>query len=251
MYSTIIGSGTCIPSQRRASPCMLVQAAGATILCDTGPGSLRQLLSAGIDISAVDMIIYSHFHIDHTADFCPFLFAAKYGKGLERKRSLTVMGPKGLQNWYEGLVGVHGRWIIPELFTIDWIETAGEKHDFDGFTVESSQVLHGSSSIAVRIEESSDRSLAYSGDTDYCKGIIDICTNSAKAVLECSCPEGQKVEGHLTPSLAGRIARESGCRSLVLTHIYPEADRHDLMTPLRTQYDGPAEIAYDLMSFSI
>ncbi len=57
-----------------------------------------------------------------------------------------------------------------------------------------------------------------------------------RLLLECSCPEGHKVAGHLTPSLAGRIARESGCKSLVLTHIYPECDRHDLMTPLRQEY---------------
>jgi len=230
---------------------MLIQAAGSTILCDTGPGTLRQLLSAGIEISAVDMLIYSHFHIDHTADFCPFLFAAKYGKELERRRSLTVMGPKGLRAWYEGLMHVYGHWIMPENFSINWIETAGEKHIFDGFTVQSVQVQHSDPSIAVRIEESAASSVVYSGDTDYCEGIVDISRNAAKAVLECSCPEGRKVEGHLTPSLAGRIAREAGCRSLLLTHIYPDADRNDLLTPLRTQYDGPAEIASDLMSFSI
>lgn len=251
MDITIIGSGTCVPSQRRASPCVFIQAAGTSILCDTGPGTLRQLLSAGVEISAIDMLIYSHFHIDHTADFCPFLFAAKYGKRLERRRNLTVVGPKGLLNWYEGLMQVHGQWIIPEHFSINWIETAEEKHIFDGFTVQSAEVQHSAPSIAVRIEESTGSSVVYSGDTDYCEGIINISMNATKVILECSCPEEHKIAGHLTPSLAGRIARKAGCKSLVLTHIYPETDSHDLLTPLRTEYDGPAEIAYDLMSFSI
>jgi ribonuclease BN (tRNA processing enzyme) len=251
MNITIIGSGTCVPSQRRASPCVLIQAAGSNILCDTGPGTLRQLLAAGIEISAIDMLIYSHFHIDHTADFCPFLFTAKYAKELERRRSLTVMGPKGLRHWYEDLMRVYGHWIIPELFSVNWIETADEKHIFDGFTVQSAQVQHSDHSIAVRIEDATGSSVVYSGDTDYCDGIIDISINASKVILECSCAEGHKVEGHLTPSLAGRIAREAGCKSLVLTHMYPEADSHDLMTPLRTEYKGPAEIAYDLMSFSV
>ena len=247
----IIGSGTCVPSQRRASPCVMVKTGGSTILCDTGPGTLRQLLPAGVLISDIDMIIYSHFHIDHTADFCPFLFTSKYGPELVRSRDLTIMGPPGLMQWYDNLKRVHGRWIVPENIAINWIETAGEKHLFKGFSVASAQVKHSESSIAVRIEESSGKALVYSGDTDYCEAIIDISRNADKVLLECSCPEDQKVDGHLTPSVAGRIARESGCKSLVLTHLYPACDRHDLMGPLRREFDGPCRIAHDFMTFSI
>lgn len=249
MEITIIGSGTCVPSQRRASPCVMVKTAGSTILCDTGPGTLRQLVLAGTLISDIDMIIYSHFHIDHTADFCPFLFASKYGPDLVRSRDLTVMGPPGLMQWYADLKLVHGEWIIPENFTIKWIETADARHLFNGFSVQSAQVQHSKASIAVRIEDSRGKAMVYSGDTDYCKGITDISINSDKVLLECSCAEGHKVDGHLTPSLAGRIARESGCKSLVLTHLYPACDQHDLMAPLRREFDGPCEIARDLQTF--
>ena len=251
MDISIIGSGTCVPSQRRASPCVMVKTAESTILCDTGPGTLRQLLHAGTLISDIDMIIYSHFHIDHTADFCPFLFASKYGPELVRSRDLTVMGPLGLIQWYDKLKQVHGEWIIPERFTIKWIETADAKHYFDGFSVQSAQVKHSNACIAVRIEDSSGKSMVYSGDTDYCEGIIAISRKADKVLLECSCPEGHKIEGHLTPSLAGRIARESGCKSLVLTHLYPACDQHDLMAPLRQEFDGPCEIARDLQTFSL
>lgn len=251
MEIIIIGSGTCVPSQLRASPCVMVKTAGSTILCDTGPGTLRQLLAAGTLISDIDMIIYSHFHLDHTADFCPFLFASKYGPELLRNREFTVMGPPGLLQWYEDLKRVHGKWIEPEHYAITWIETAAKKHLFSGFSVQSATVKHSQSCIAVRIEDNSGKALVYSGDTDYCEGIIDISRNAAKVVLECSCPEGHKVTGHLTPSLAGRIARESGCKSLVLTHLYPACDRQDLMGPLRREYDGPCEIARDLQTFSL
>ena len=247
----IIGSGTCVPSQRRASPCVMIKTAESTILCDTGPGTLRQLLLADTMISDIDMIIYSHFHIDHTADFCPFLFAAKYAPELVRSRDLTIMGPPGLMQWYDNLKRVHGPWIVPEKFAITWIETADAQHVFNGFSVQSALVKHSESSIAVRIEDSRGKSLVYSGDTDYCAAIIDISKNADKLLLECSCPEGHKVDGHLTPSLAGRIARESGCKSLVLTHLYPACDLHDLMGPLQCEFGGPCEIAHDFMKFSI
>jgi ribonuclease BN (tRNA processing enzyme) len=251
MKIIIIGSGTCVPSQRRASPCVMVKTAQSAILCDTGPGTLRQLVLAGAQISDIDMIIYSHFHIDHTADFCPFIFTSKYGPDLVRSRDLTVMGPPGLMQWYEGLKRVHGQWIEPELYSINWVETAGEKHLFNGFSVESSPVKHTQASIAVRIENESGKAVVYSGDTDYCEEIIAISRNADKVLLECSCPEGHKVDGHLTPSLAGRIARESGCKSLVLTHLYPACDSHDLMAPLRQEYGGPCELACDLQTLSL
>ena len=251
MKATILGSGTCVPSRLRASPCVLVQVAGSAVVCDTGPGSLRQLLKAGITVGSVDVLIYSHFHIDHTADFCPFLFAAKYGRGAERSRGITVMGPPGLLQWYDNLKRVYGQWIVPERFAITWIETGLGEHAFDGFTVQTVPVLHSGSSNAVRINEAGGASLAYSGDTDYCEGIVAATRDAAKAILECSCPEGHKAEGHLTPSLAGLIARESNCAGVVLTHIYPEADRTDLLAPVRRHYGGPVAIAHDMMSFTL
>jgi ribonuclease BN (tRNA processing enzyme) len=251
MEITIIGSGTCVPSQSRSSPCVMVKTAGSTILCDTGPGTLRQLLLAGALISDIDMLIYSHFHIDHTADFCPFLFTGKYAPELVRNRDLTIMGPPGLLQWYDDLKRVHGQWIEPERYKINWIETAGGKYLFNGFSVQSAPVLHSTASIAIRIEDASGKAFVYSGDTDYCEGIIDISANADKVLLECSCAEGHKVEGHLTPSLAGRIARESGCKSLMLTHFYPACDSHDLIGPLRREYDGPCELARDLLTFTL
>lgn len=251
MIATVIGSGTCVPSRLRGSPCVLVQVAGSNLLCDTGPGSLRQLLNAGISIEDIDVLVYTHFHIDHTADFCPFLFAAKYGRGVERTRPLTVMGPHGLLQWYDDLTRVYGRWIVPDRFSIDWVESGCGSRSFDGFTVHTVPVRHSGPSNAVRIHETGGSSLAYSGDTDYCEGIVAACRDTGKAILECSCPEGQKSEGHLTPSLAGIIARESNCGGIVLTHIYPETDRHDLLAPVRRHYGGPVEIAHDMMSFSL
>ena len=59
--------------------------------------------------------------------------------------------------------------------------------------------------------------------------------------------EGMKVDGHLTPSLAGRVARETHCKRLVLTHFYPPCDSHDLAGVVKEQYGGDVILAEDLM----
>jgi ribonuclease BN (tRNA processing enzyme) len=56
-----------------------------------------------------------------------------------------------------------------------------------------------------------------------------------------------KVEGHLTPSLAGRIAAEAGAKKLLLTHFYPECESADIEAQCRKTYDGPLILARDLM----
>jgi ribonuclease BN (tRNA processing enzyme) len=59
------------------------------------------------------------------------------------------------------------------------------------------------------------------------------------------------VKGHLSPSLAGQIASESRCKKLVLTHLYPICDAFDMKRQCASTYDGPVEIARDLMHFEV
>ncbi len=59
-----------------------------------------------------------------------------------------------------------------------------------------------------------------------------------------------KVPGHLTPSLAGRIATQAGVKKLVLTHFYPECEQVDIAKQCRKTYQGPLELAEDLKEIS-
>ena len=62
------------------------------------------------------------------------------------------------------------------------------------------------------------------------------------------CPDGQKVEGHLTPSLAGQIAQAAGVKRLVLTHFYPACETVDIENQGRTTYNGELYLARDFMT---
>jgi ribonuclease BN (tRNA processing enzyme) len=108
-------------------------------------------------------------------------------------------------------------------------------------------MAHIAESVGYRIEFKNGRSMAVSGDTDYCQNMIDLASGVDVLVLECSFPEGKKVEGHLTPSLAGRIAVESRCRKLLLTHFYPICDQFDIVGQCRQVYPGQIILGEDLM----
>jgi ribonuclease BN (tRNA processing enzyme) len=251
MEITVIGSGTCVPSLRRAAPCVLADTGSETILLDTGPGSIRQLLKAGITINAIDVIVYSHFHADHTADMVPFIFASKYSPGTVRNRDLTIIGPPGLQEFYQCFIKAYGHWIIPEHFVIHWIEAESKSIEFPSFIIKTAPTLHSDKSMAVRVESKTNASVVYSGDSDYCESLVSLAHNADLLILECAFPEHMKCEGHLIPSLAGKIAGNAHCKRLLLTHFYPPCDEADLLTPLRTEFSGEVLLAEDLMKITV
>ncbi len=251
MNITILGSGTGLPSLDRASPSVMVETNSSKILCDTGPGALRQLLKTGTTLNDIDLIFYSHFHIDHISDMVPFVFACKYSPGEYRAKNISIAGCKGIKDLFHNLAEAYGKWVLPEHFSIEWFESAEDTICFDDFTIKTIPVKHIDNSIAVRMEDSKGRSVVYSGDTDYCSGIVKLAHKADLLVLECSFPESMKRAGHLIPSLAGKIASESQCKKLVLTHFYPPCESADITSFVRKEYSGDIVLAEDLMKINV
>jgi ribonuclease BN (tRNA processing enzyme) len=249
MELVVLGSGTGVPSLRRASPSFLVEISGRRLLLDAGPGALRQLLAAGVTINLLDYIFITHRHPDHCADLPAFLFATKYAGLPPRVTPCSVIGRSGLRDFHAALTSAWGRWIEPEPGQVELMEV--EPGDIplppgEPFRASCRALAHTPESLAYRIE-AQGRSLVYSGDTDYSEALVDLARGADLLVTECSFPEGQKVEGHLTPSLAGRMAREAGVGRLLLTHLYPPADEADVAAEAAREFPGEVTLAEDLM----
>jgi ribonuclease BN (tRNA processing enzyme) len=224
------------------------------LLFDSGAGTMRRLLEAGVEIYDVSFLFYSHFHPDHTSELAPFLFSNKYPDGSRRKIPLTLVAGNGFLNFYENLQFVYGHWIEldPDLLKI--IELDNANHDmrrFDDFKVESLPVEHNPESIAYRITGPDGQSVVYSGDTDFSDNLVMLSKDADLLICESALPDELKVKGHLTPSLAGEIAKRANVRKLVLTHFYPECDQVDVKKECRKTYSGPLVLAEDLMTIEI
>jgi ribonuclease BN (tRNA processing enzyme) len=251
---TILGSGTCVPSLKRSSCSVLIKIKDNRLLFDSGAGTMRRLLEDGTTIFDISHLFYSHLHPDHTGEMVPFLFANKYGNGFRRKVPLTVVAAQGFSTFYERLKTAYGPWIelAPELFSI--IELSGTTDDscrFDDFNVDSAPVKHIDSSIAYRITADNGKSVVYSGDTDFSENLIALSRGADLLICESAHPDDLKSEGHLSPSLAGEIARRANVGTLILTHFYPECDHVDLEKECRKTYDGPLFLAEDLMKIEM
>jgi ribonuclease BN (tRNA processing enzyme) len=82
----------------------------------------------------------------------------------------------------------------------------------------------------MRFTGSENRALVYSSDTAWTERVLKLMRGASLAIVEASVPvyhsDNERL-GHLTPELAGRMAREAGVERLVVTHC---ADRNAEIT---------------------
>lgn len=251
---TVLGSGTCVPSLERNPCALLIKTGGQNLLFDCGAGVMRRLLEAGTTIFDISFVFLSHFHPDHSGELASFLFSLKYPAPTPQKTPLTIVAGKGFSDFFSRLKGVYGSWIElpPEMLTVVEMDTAAEdRYATPTFEVVSHPVNHRPESLAYRIIDSDGRAVVYSGDTDECDGLVELARNADLLICESAFPDQHKIDGHLTPSLAGKIARRAGVKRLMLTHFYPACDTVDIENQCRTTYNGPILLARDLLRLTL
>ena len=196
------------------------------------------MIRSGYSLENLTHILFTHFHPDHTGDLVPLLFALKNPRfrnvGLEKP--IQIHGPPGLKTFFNGLINVYGSWIdlAARISLIERSSPSGKVlESLDAVSVRAFQVDHTINSCAYRFQFSCGKIFTYSGDTDYCQGIIDAAQNADLLFIECAFPEGEKKSGHLTPSEAGKVATAANASKVILTHLYPECEGKDLISPCR------------------
>jgi len=64
----------------------------ARIIVDTGPGTVQRFKESGANFEDLQLILFTHFHVDHSADFPAYI---KGGFFTERSKDLDILGPSG------------------------------------------------------------------------------------------------------------------------------------------------------------
>ena len=269
MKLTILGSGTAAPRVNRNMSGYLLETNNKKILFDSGPGTIRQLLKLKVNLLDIGNIFYTHLHNDHINDLPAIIWSNNYGT--YRKKKLNIYGPKGFKKYFSILMK---KILNPTklIYKIDVNEVkdnsiikipitnkTNEKYSMintinknlikniynkNSIIISSIKSKHTNSSVSYKIE-CINKSIVYSGDTDYSNEIIKISKNADLLILECSFP--YKKEGHLTPSLCGKIAAKANVKKLVLTHFYPEADKVDVKEQCTKEFNGKIILAKDFM----
>lgn len=231
----ILGTGTAIPRIERGSSAYLVTTPKVNVLIDVGPAVVRRLLETGFGTDDVDVLVLTHFHVDHTADLSTFFFACNYGR-VPRTKPLIIIGGKGIAGFYRGLRAVYP-WIRPKTYDLEIKRLVNGSLKLGGITVFTAPVNHNPESIAVRLE--GRRSVTFSGDTGHSSNLIRLADRTDVLVAECAFPE-RKVKGHLNFAALDKIVQKAKPKRVILTHLYPDWDdyRGVLHAPYLLGEDG-------------
>ena len=243
----VLGSGTAVPHALRFAPGYALRIHDRYLLFDPSAGTVHRAVRYGIDLRKISHIFFTHLHPDHTGDLVPVLFALK-NPDIDPSISLEMIGPPGFKDFFNQIKDVYGKWIDPPPERVTIEEITRYPLDQKGWNIWWETLAHTENSIGYRVtHEGTGKVWAYSGDTDYCEGILRLVQNADVAVLECSFPDQLKRAGHLTPSLAGQIAQEGNVRHVVLSHFYPACDGEDIIAQCKSVFSGQITMASDYL----
>jgi ribonuclease BN (tRNA processing enzyme) len=249
---TVLGSGTLVPTGVRGPAGYAIEAGGRVLLLDGGSGTLRRLAEAGLDYRSIDHLFYTHIHPDHTGDLVPFLFAQRHIPGGARRRDLQVFGPRGFASFFERLTGIFERWLFGGGYAVEVAELWESGIALPGgVRVDAIPLRHSVAEVGYRITAPDGAVVAYTGDTDVTPAVSELARDVDVLIADCSSPDGQQIEGHLTPGLVGELAAAGRARMVVLSHLYPVCDGVDVAAQCRRRYGGRVVVAHDLMRLEV
>ena len=249
---TVLGSGTAVPEPERFPAGYLVRGGGETALIDCGPGVLRRLSQAGVGLHDVTSVLLTHFHTDHCADVAALLFALR-NPSYRGRAPLRLIAAPGLREWLAHLTAAWP-WLSPRAtdYQLDVHEIAPGAHAFGGLRVTAFPINHTAQSLAYRVQVDGARAVAtFSGDADAGLGLVAAARAADLFVCDAAFPDDQYVPGHLTPGRAGAVAVEAACKTLCLTHFYPECRGVDLRAQAQATFGGDVVLAHDLLRFDL
>jgi len=249
MRVVVAGSGTGLPDPERASSSLAVTVGSHKVVVDLGVGVLRQLARIGFDYRSIDILLLTHWHVDHINDLPPLIFASKH-EAAPRKNDLHIVAPRGFNDFYSRLMALYGQQILPRFYQIRVSEVYDNVMDFSSWRLVSKPTRHMLTSVGYRIEEG-ERALAYTGDSDFCEGVVELCREADVAFVECAFPDEAHVEGHMTPKRVARLIREARPKRVLLLHVYPVLGVEKAAAMISDMTGMEVEAAHDLMVVEI
>ena len=245
MRLTIIGCSGSFPGPDSPASCYLVEAPHEgrmfRLVLDLGSGALGAL-QRHVALEDVDAVALSHLHADHCIDLCGYYVMRTYHPGGTLPK-IPVYGPEGTA---ERMARAYD---LPEssgmTSAFDFVSYPDAAVDVGPFRLEVTRVDHPVTAYALRLTHDG-RSLVYSGDTGPCSGLDEIAKGCDLLLAEASFLETEPDNPprlHLTGKQAAEAAERAGAGRLVLTHIPPWYDPHDVLAEAAPHFDGPVTLA--------
>jgi ribonuclease BN (tRNA processing enzyme) len=272
----VLGSGGPELQDKRASSSYLVWKDGqALVLVDAGGGSALRFGESGAQMSELDVLLFTHYHVDHSADFSALIKSSWFE---DRKRPLPIYGPAGndfMPSTTEFVCDFFGekhgayRYLSELLMPGEEGSYKMQPHNVvasstpvaafrsGDLAVYAVRVVHGLvPALAWRVEVGG-KLIVFSGDTNGDNpGLVQLAMNADLFVAHNAVPEGAvgiERRLHMPPSVIGQIAEDAHVKHLVLSHrmLRTLGMEDQTQSEIKKRYSGPVEFANDLDCFPV
>jgi ribonuclease BN (tRNA processing enzyme) len=249
----ILGSGSCIVNQEKTSSGYLVETDKNLFMVDTGTGTTESLRKTNYSTNDIDTIINTHRHPDHVSDLVPIIQDKVVRSSQENEPDIKLIGPEGHQNYLESRMHDEMRVSPSEVseefgFNLEVIDLdSKELEEIDLDFIRADHGPSGFECLSIKLKEGED-TIVFTGDTDFNEELIQFSANADIIVADCSRPDKKKVEGHMTPSECAKIAERANVGTLILSHLYPEAESSDVKEKASKIFKGRIIVAEDLIT---
>lgn len=276
MRITFCGTGQAYLDSERAGASIFVEDEGSGVLLDCGPGSLARLPAAGITFDEIKAVLISHLHFDHTLGIPELLTRFAF----QEAEMPQFYGPSGTKEFMVAAIEfartqlgflAGGLWVDRVDGVAVHEPAPGSQLTVAGIDVEARTVPHAGDlhALAWRLKTPKCR-LVYSGDTrpsheafsELARG-ADILIHEAYTrdglLRQMKTMPAERheavdqafIETHSDVGQVAAIARDTGVRMLILTHLLPLESAEDLRAAAESEFNGEIVIAHDGLSLDV
>jgi ribonuclease Z len=244
---TYLGTASAVPDQFHQNTHLLIQSDSKVVLVDCPGNPFVRLDQIDIDPNIITDLILTHFHPDHVSGL-PLLLIDMWLT--ERGEPLSVHGLPEVLEKCKKMMSLFEWEDWEGFFPINFqpISEHGVSKliNSEDITIEAAPVCHLIPSIGIKIifEEGS---ICYSGDTAPCDAVIQLAKGCEILIHEST----GDMNGHTSPSEAGKIAEAAGIQNLFLIHYPIGQDVQKMIAEASAQFSGEVIVAEDLMEIKI
>ena len=283
LTATVIGSGSPIFNENRASASVLVAAGDTKILVDMGNGTQANLHKLGVKVRDLSSLFFTHHHLDHNEEFVPILIQSLMGGN-----KFTIVGPPNTVKFTETSLDLYEEDISyrlgksqrtladsKKLFDAKDL-VGGESFTVGDINISTLEVPHTIHTIAYRFDYN-NQSVVVTGDLTYSEGLHTFAKDADYMIIDSggmvmkdgrtrkknsnankSSKNGEsngknngrqsRVPAHLNLADSSKMAQQANVKNLVYTHFNSTVvDTEASLKEIRKIYTGNVIFADDLM----
>lgn len=244
---TFLGTANAVPDQTHQNTHLLIQSDSKVVLVDCPGNPFVRLDQVDIDPNIITDLILTHFHPDHVSGL-PLLLIDMWLTA--REKPLTIHGLPEVLEKCKGMMSLFDweGWegFFPINFQAISEQGISKLIKSEDISIDAAPVCHLIPSIGIKIIFD-EGSIFYSGDTAPCDAVIQMAKGCEILIHEST----GDMEGHTSPSEAGKVAETAGVQNLFLIHYPVGQDVQKMITEASAQFSGEVFIAEDLMEISI